>query len=523
MGSITGSFGKPFKEQVDFFKEKLKNKVQTERWDVMQKEAHDRAFTVAGATKAELLDDLAGAVDKAISKGTSLEEFRNDFDEIVNRHGWQYRGGFDWRTRVIYQTNLATSYAAGRLVQLQQFPFWVYKHSGKRNFRPKHKAWDGLTLSKDDPWWQTHFPPNGWGCGCRVHGVRREEDAKRFGGKSGPAPDNGIDPKTGTPKGIDKGWDYMPGASRLPKQDNSATPPIPPKPPKKDGNKPKDDPPKKDAKPEDKPEDKPENKPPQKDDKPEKKGNTEDGPNKQDESETKPEKGTPPQSKPESTKPENQQPQGQKPAPPPKATGNKPKPTQPRVPGYSYGAGWFHPIADKIQTLSPPLGASLASIPTFQLGIQLSYENWLNRLREGERLQPVMVGAFSPDELKLLKSVNIEPTSAQILLKEGLLVGPKATRHVKKGDAIPDTIWDKLPEMMRAPVAVLLDPKSNKVFYVLPHEQGKVAQIIVEVDFKIKRPKSSSNMVVSAYVQKVSDLQGAIKGGRLILLKGRLK
>ena len=81
------------------------------------------------------------AVDKAIADGTTLEEFRRDFDRIVARYGWDYNGGRDWRTRVIYETNLNTSYAAGRWEQLQAAPFWQYEHADwVENPRHQHLA-----------------------------------------------------------------------------------------------------------------------------------------------------------------------------------------------------------------------------------------------------------------------------------------------------------------------------------------------------------------------------------------------
>jgi hypothetical protein len=137
-------------------------------------------------------------------------------------HGWtgeETAAGRAWRTRIIYQTNLATSYAAGRLAQLKDagFKYWVYRHTPNEHPRLQHLAWDGLTLPADHPFWQTHFAPNGWGCKCRISGATGPETAKLAGGKPGytepPAGWDAIDPKTGEPPGIGKGWGYMPGGT----------------------------------------------------------------------------------------------------------------------------------------------------------------------------------------------------------------------------------------------------------------------------------------------------------------------
>ena len=214
-------FRRPFDEQVAFFRGKLGNLVPTSRWDDLRREQHDRAFMVAGAAKADLLTDLAEAVDRAIADGESLEQFRARFFEIVQRHGWgDYTGsataaGRAWRTRVIYRTNAATSYAAGRLAQLREFPLWVYKHGGSEDPRPQHLAWDGLTLPSDHPFWETHSPPNGWGCSCFLIGATTEEGARALGGSPGrelPGGWNDRDSKGRLP-GIDQGWDYQPGGT----------------------------------------------------------------------------------------------------------------------------------------------------------------------------------------------------------------------------------------------------------------------------------------------------------------------
>ena len=220
---IRAVFTLPFEAQIDFFRRKLN--LPTERWDDIQKSAHDRAFVVAGATKADLLDDLRKAVDKSIANSGTLEEFRKDFRAIVEKHGWHdwtgegSEAGEAWRTKVIWQTNIRTSHAAGRYAQLtnpdtlKALPYWRYVHNELATTpRPQHKHWGeiNLTLPADHEFWQTHYPPNGWGCGCRVVGM----PAPKEGAATTPPEGwNEINPATGAPKGIDKGWAYAPGAN----------------------------------------------------------------------------------------------------------------------------------------------------------------------------------------------------------------------------------------------------------------------------------------------------------------------
>lgn len=228
----------PFAEQIAFFKRKLN--LPTQSWTDIYRSEHDWAFVVAGANRDALLADFRTAVERAIEGGISLEKFRKDFDAIVAQHGWDYNGGRDWRSRVIYETNLNTSYAAGRYQQLQAAPYWQYIHADwVTHPRRQHQAWNGLVLARDDPFWRTHFPPNGWGCQCSVRGLWAR-DLQRLGKK---APDTApqvqwVEREIGknspngprlvqVPEGIDPGFEHAPGAARL----QSAVPPERPEPP----------------------------------------------------------------------------------------------------------------------------------------------------------------------------------------------------------------------------------------------------------------------------------------------------
>jgi hypothetical protein len=214
--------GRSFAEQIEFFRRKLN--LPSERYDDIVKAAHDRCFIAAGAYKADLVNDLHRAIEDKFRAGQGLDEFRRDFKKIVEKHGWHgWTGegtakGEAWRTRVMYETNLRTSHAAGRDKQLKNpnlqkvAPYLQYIHSGHEKYRPQHKEWGDskLTLRHDHPFWQTHKPPNGWGCGCRVMAVV----APKAGDATSPPEGWNIpDPRTGAPPGIDKGWDYAPGAN----------------------------------------------------------------------------------------------------------------------------------------------------------------------------------------------------------------------------------------------------------------------------------------------------------------------
>lgn len=222
----------PFDEAIEFFRGKIN--LATRTWKDIWKAMHARSFVVAGAMKEDLIQDLREAVQKGIADGTTLAEFRKDFDGIIERTGWKYKGGKAWRTAVIFNTNLSTAYSIGNYQQmmdpavLKARPYLRYVGSSSKNPRPEHQKWANIILPADDPWWNSHYPPNGWGCKCGVVNCSARE-AERITKEEakGPHPVQTKAPKieryewldkdTGKthkiPKGIDPGWDYNVGKS----------------------------------------------------------------------------------------------------------------------------------------------------------------------------------------------------------------------------------------------------------------------------------------------------------------------
>ncbi|MCL2139358.1 MAG: phage head morphogenesis protein [Treponema sp.] len=94
--------------------------------------------------------------------------------------------GSDRRLRTIYDTNIRSAYQEGRWERAQEstaHPYLMYRVGPSKSHRKEHLAWDGLVLPKDDPWWDSHYPPNGWGCKCWTMAVSegRKQKLKETG------------------------------------------------------------------------------------------------------------------------------------------------------------------------------------------------------------------------------------------------------------------------------------------------------------------------------------------------------
>jgi hypothetical protein len=251
MPDFVSGIGLPFREAIRFFGGKAN--IGTDRWSDVWRGGHVHAFMVAGAKGDALLAELNREMARGVAGETSGGDFRNAFRQIVRRHAWEHNGELGSRAKIIFETNIRAAQAAGEYAHLTDpdvlavYPYWQYVHSGSRHPRQMHLGWNGKILRADDPFWRTHFPPNGWGCNCRVRPVSGR-DLQRMG-RSGADPSPPIitrpwtNPTTNqvehVPVGIDPGFDYNVGEAwlnarpRAPAQTRWAdlVPPPPPAPP----------------------------------------------------------------------------------------------------------------------------------------------------------------------------------------------------------------------------------------------------------------------------------------------------
>ncbi|HGN8781572.1 MULTISPECIES: phage head morphogenesis protein [Bacteria] len=230
------------------------------------KQEHSIGFTVAKMTQLDLLSDVKALVEDAMASGQSFAEFREVLKPLLVKRGWwgqqmmddpltgetkTVQLGSDRRLRTIYDTNMRTARSAGQWERIQRtkraMPYLLYTLGPSREHRAEHLKWADLCLPVDDPFWLTHFCPNGWGCKCTLRQVSKYEydqlvkngvprNVQQLDDSGQPtghvirqivpvrteAPPvkrvKWVNKRTGeeemVPEGIDPGWDYNPGMRR---------------------------------------------------------------------------------------------------------------------------------------------------------------------------------------------------------------------------------------------------------------------------------------------------------------------
>ncbi|EID6269908.1 minor capsid protein [Salmonella enterica] len=161
-------------------------------WYETAVDVHARSFTVAKAARVDVLTTIQGEVERALAQGVGKQEFIDTLAPRLKKLGWWGKQvivdsagnaetvqlGSPRRLALIYNVNTRVAYNVGRYAQLMNstdtHPFWQYVAVMDSRTRPSHAALNGLVFRYDDPFWKTHYPPNGWNCRCRVRALSQE-------------------------------------------------------------------------------------------------------------------------------------------------------------------------------------------------------------------------------------------------------------------------------------------------------------------------------------------------------------
>lgn len=230
----------PPREVLEYFERKQLR--PSFNWRDVWGEEHAHAFTVAKSAGFDILEDVRDAVRDALAEGKTFDQFRDELEPILRAKGWWGKRrltdpktgepviaqlGSPRRLKIIFEANVRSARAAGQWQRAQRtkavLPYFEYRLGPSEVHRPHHMALEYTVLPVDDTFWNTHFPPNGWGCKCWVRQITERAARERSGVTPRPEVSyreyenyrrRDVGPEQ-IPVGIDPGWHTNPGRARM--------------------------------------------------------------------------------------------------------------------------------------------------------------------------------------------------------------------------------------------------------------------------------------------------------------------
>ena len=181
--TLSAVFGQPPRKAIEYLEQK--QVMPSQDWWSVQGNAHNKAFVVAHMTQLDLLEDVRKSLIEAQKNGWDLKRWSLEIEPKMKQRGWWGKQdiltedgqrtvqlGNPHRLKIIYETNMAQAYEAGRQAQMWEddriFPYVMYSAIIDGKTRPQHKALHGIVMKKSDPAWAAIAPKNGYRCRCTV-------------------------------------------------------------------------------------------------------------------------------------------------------------------------------------------------------------------------------------------------------------------------------------------------------------------------------------------------------------------
>ncbi len=166
------------------------------------------ALRVLSTATASVEKALQATMVEIVEAGDTVRQGTARLATLFEKKGLSPRNSFTLET--VFRTQTQMGYSAGQWMQEQdpaiQEILWGYKYVtvGDARVRPSHAELDGVTLPKEDPFWDVNRPPNGWACRCQAIPIY-EQQRRKF-----PPEPMMVEGKLVTP-GADPGFRNNPG------------------------------------------------------------------------------------------------------------------------------------------------------------------------------------------------------------------------------------------------------------------------------------------------------------------------
>ncbi|MFY4766648.1 phage minor head protein [Campylobacter sp. GB48] len=163
-------------------------------YDELSHSSHKKVFTIAKLIDESLLKDIQDSLVNAIKNGDKFSTWSKIAEEKLKAKGWWgSKEIIDRKTGEIRKTNFNSARlkkifeensrkAKAKAIYENQMksikPYLKYCTKQDSHVRDKHRAFDGIVLHKDDPFWDTHYPHvnmHDYGCRCKVINLGESE------------------------------------------------------------------------------------------------------------------------------------------------------------------------------------------------------------------------------------------------------------------------------------------------------------------------------------------------------------
>ena len=148
-------------------------------WEIVPEEALKwmelQGFTIAHIESLALRDHVKAKVLKAIQEGMYLGDFKAQVNDVFKSFGIDPLSPH--RIENIFRTNLSGAYNSGRYVQFNQpgleevFPYYQFHNPHDDRSTDDCYALSGAIYPRDDPIWDTWWPPNHFRCRSSVSAI----------------------------------------------------------------------------------------------------------------------------------------------------------------------------------------------------------------------------------------------------------------------------------------------------------------------------------------------------------------
>ncbi len=167
------AFYLPPEQAIDYLKAKGgKNVKLTKSGEELSAEAHDKAFTIAKVTSANILQTVLDYLNKAQTDGMSLNKFKESVETRLQESGWTELKPS--RLTTVFNTNLQIAFAKGQydkqalLAEKEGLIYWKFVQVQRKTKRDAHSKFHNKVFHFKDPIWKKIYPPCGHNCKCRV-------------------------------------------------------------------------------------------------------------------------------------------------------------------------------------------------------------------------------------------------------------------------------------------------------------------------------------------------------------------